>query len=126
MSFCWDNYLQLAKELLNSSKNNVIKEAYLRTSISRLYYGIFCLARNYLINQKNITIPSINTHKFVHDEFNNSQDTNEKLIGQYLLNLWRYRKKADYDDNYPISYNSTKNIHAFTNFALNTIQQLQP
>jgi len=41
MSFNWRDYVDLAQDLLNRAE-----EACQRSSISRAYYGVFCLARN--------------------------------------------------------------------------------
>lgn len=126
MSFCWDNYIQLAEELLDNSKNNIIEEAYLRTSISRSYYGVFCLARNYLINIKQIQIPVRDTHNFVKSVFVSSTNENEKKVGEYLKNLWRQRKKADYNDYYKVGYSKTKNIYVFANQAFSVLAKIIP
>jgi len=40
MSFDWIEYIYLAEKLLDKPE-----ESSLRTSISRSYYGIFCIAR---------------------------------------------------------------------------------
>jgi uncharacterized protein (UPF0332 family) len=125
MSFCWEDFIKLSKELLESSRNNPLEAAYLRTSLSRSYYGVFCLARNYLITYKNIRIPRTDTHNFVRNEFINSQDDNERIVGSYLLGLWRYRKNADYENNYLSSYSTSRNMLSYANLALNTIKNLQ-
>jgi len=49
MSFDWRTYLQLADALIKHQTATVPQEAYLRSAISRSYYGVFCIARNFLI-----------------------------------------------------------------------------
>lgn len=63
MSFNWELYIQLADELISCQEKVDLREAYLRSAMSRSYYGIFCIARNHLI-AKNIPIPRVDTHKF--------------------------------------------------------------
>lgn len=46
MSFDWHLYVALASELLETAKTEGMEEAYFRSSISRSYYGVFCIARN--------------------------------------------------------------------------------
>lgn len=97
MTFDWKSYVQLADELINYPRIVSIEEAYLRTSISRSYYGVFCIARNILI-RRNVNIPFADTHKFVRLKYQNSPDKVEKKIGDSLKRLWKDRKNADYDD----------------------------
>ena len=41
MSFNWKEYVDLSEELMSREE-----ESCLRSSISRAYYGVFCLVRN--------------------------------------------------------------------------------
>ncbi|MCK4416623.1 MAG: hypothetical protein KAV99_00460 [Candidatus Latescibacteria bacterium] len=95
MSFNWRDYVDLAEELLNREE-----EACLRSSISRAYYGAFCIARNRK-GYKNYTGADI--HWKVIDEYKNSSDRNEQDIGRILDKLRRSRNKADYNEDRPIS-----------------------
>jgi len=97
MSFDWKSYLQLADELINHQSPLILPEAYFRSAISRSYYGVFCLARNFLI-RSGIAIPRVDTHKFVRERFVNSRNVQQQKIGKDLNYLWRHRKEADYDD----------------------------
>ncbi|MCR4433928.1 MAG: HEPN domain-containing protein [Caldiserica bacterium] len=97
MSFNWESYIQLADELIAYQKQPSILEAYYRSAISRAYYGVFCIARNFLI-KKGISIPKENTHKFVREQYTNSSNWLEKKIGTDLSRLLLDRKNADYDD----------------------------
>lgn len=44
MSFDWEDYIRLSEELIK--KTGALEEANFRSSISRGYYGVFCIARN--------------------------------------------------------------------------------
>ena len=124
MSFCWKDYIDLSNTLISSSKNNTLEKAYLRTSVSRAYYGIFCIARNYLRDIKNIQIRLQNTHEFVMNQFKFSNNLKEICIGNYLGNLRDDRNKADYGDNYQIDINRANKILASANQVLRFFQQL--
>lgn len=97
MSFDWKPYLQVAEELINRQNAKGLEEAYLRSAISRSYYGIFGIARAFL-KQSGVTLPSKDTHKTLRSEFKNSPDSIKKKIGFDLDRLWKDRKDADYED----------------------------
>ena len=124
MSFCWKDYLQLANELIESSKNSNIEEAYLRSSISRSYYGIFCIARNYLVDKKGATIEKDDTHKFVREKFITSNNQSEQIVGEILKNFRFDRNKVDYNDNCSFNYQYANNICTWSNCALNKLKNL--
>ncbi len=98
--FDWNQYLLLAEKLFYLRKNEEflgLKDACLRSAISRAYYAVFCVARNYLIDKKGVRIPKEDTHKFVREIFINSAIREEKIVGESIKQLWEKRKKADYD-----------------------------
>lgn len=97
MNFDWKSYLQLADELIKHQNPAISQEAYFRSAISRAYYGVFCIARNFLI-RNGVTIPRVDTHKFVRERYTNSRNQMEQKIGKDLNYLWRRRKDADYED----------------------------
>ena len=130
MSFDWSDYLIVAQELASqttaSSKTrskinvkllNVINRAFrkarkrspdeakLRCAISRAYYGAFRKARNHLRDNDgqppSLLERSGKTHQIVIDLFNQSNDLDRQLIGQFLKDLRSARNKADYDDTVP-------------------------
>ena len=107
MSFDWKTYIKVANELINNQKIKALEEAYLRSAISRSYYGVFGVANSYLKN-KGITIPAIDTHKSLRHEFKNSTDKTMKKIGQDLDRLWRDRKDADYEGTISINLNKAQ------------------
>ena len=101
MKFDWEEYFNLAKELAGTTE-----EAKLRSAVSRAYYSVFCLARNYLrdIQQdprlsRNKTY-DINDHQYVAEEFIHNQLKSQPMIeiGKDLTRLRKMRNKADYED----------------------------
>lgn len=112
MSFDWKDYVYLAKELLNRTE-----ESCLRSSISRAYYGVFCIARNRK-GYKNYRLKKgENLHWVVINTYKNSTDRDEQNIGQILDKLRKLRNDADYNDDKTIdkslaerSVNSANNI----------------
>lgn len=90
MSFDWKYYVYLAEDLLNRPE-----ESCYRSSISRAYYGVFCLARNKK-GYKGYT--GTNIHWQVINEYKNSSDKNEQEIGRILDKLRKSRNDADYED----------------------------
>lgn len=120
MSFDWKLYVQLADELITYQRTPTFQEAYLRTAISRSYYGVFCIARNFLVGG-GVSIPRVDTHKFVREQYQNSQNKLERKIGDSLNRLWRRRKIADYEDKATIGINEARTAHLM---ALRTIGDL--
>ncbi|MCW6051502.1 HEPN domain-containing protein [Lyngbya sp. CCAP 1446/10] len=101
MKFDWSEYLNLAQELAANTE-----ESKLRSAISRAYYSVFCLARNYLrdIEQdprlsRNKTY-DINDHQYVAEEFIYNRSKSQKIteIGRNLTRLRKIRNQADYED----------------------------
>jgi uncharacterized protein (UPF0332 family) len=97
MSFDWRAYVELAGELLAHPQSAIPQEAYLRSAISRAYYGVFGIARNFIVS-RGIIIPRIDTHKFVRETYFNSSNKEERKIGKDLRDLWHERKEADYEN----------------------------
>jgi len=91
MSFDWKDYVYLAEELLNRNE-----ESCLRSSISRAYYGAFCIARNRKGYKK---YTGTDLHWKVINEYKDSSDGTEQNIGRILDKLRRSRNDADYDEN---------------------------
>lgn len=107
MKFDWSEYFNLAQELTAiSSDNFASNEAKLRFAVSRAYYSVFCLSRNYLrdvekdprLSRRNSF--DINQHQYVAEEFIFHKSKNPKIIkiGENLSRLRELRNKADYSD----------------------------
>lgn len=108
MSFDWRLYIQLADKLINNQRTAGLQEAYLRSAISRSYYGVFCIARNFLINNRGVTIPKTDTHKFVREEYMRSKNKAESKIGEDLKDLLKERKESDYEDKIKVDINKAR------------------
>ncbi len=119
MKFDWSGYFDLANELalINTSDSAKIREAKLRSAISRAYYAAFCLARNYLrdyLNDPRLSkarIDDFNEHQYVAEEFKIFDSRNKKMIeiGKNLSRLRALRNKADYDDVFSDRINKLQN-----------------
>jgi hypothetical protein len=102
MSFDWSGYLTLAEYMINNHNGypseEPTREALYRSIVSRAYYAVYCLTRNY--------VRDVDHQEFfgnVHQELQNyllrhSQPTRRKL-GNQLRALHQNRIKADYHDN---------------------------
>ncbi len=100
MSFTWYDVYGLGRWLEQQSSRSPYKEAMLRSTISRIYYAIFILARNFLRDKdKDTSIPTGgNVHTYVINKLVNSPDRRRRKSGTILYNLRRQRNRADYDD----------------------------
>jgi uncharacterized protein (UPF0332 family) len=95
MSFDWETYLKLSDILENLQDGTDLKEASLRSAISRYYYGVFILARDWLKQITGLNIPKGRTHSFVIGKYKAGTST-ARAIGANLSRLKREREKADY------------------------------
>jgi len=96
MGFNWRDYLRLAEKLYTDSVGSEIEKAYLRSSISRAYYAVFCkAAKRYKMEGGIITAED--SHKNICDYYKEADDKNRRSIGVELDRLRINRKKADYD-----------------------------
>jgi uncharacterized protein (UPF0332 family) len=122
MSFEWQLYVSIATKLLDEERINPHpREEYLRTIISRLYYGVFCIARNHLKN-KGEHLPDREVHAYVRKVYIRSPDKIDNQIGTNLLRLWNKRREADYDDDLTINLFDTRAAHQTT---FNVIKNLK-
>lgn len=99
--FSWEDYFYLAEEL-----SKVQKEEYIRSAISRYYYSVFGLAKEYLILKNEMSsrsngISPRNKGSYVHELVSHiletSSDDTEAYVGETLSSLRVERNKADYD-----------------------------
>lgn len=114
MSFDWKDYVYFAEELLNQAG-----EAPLRSSISRAYYGAFCIARNRK-GYKNYKGTDI--HWRVINEYKNSSDKEEQAIGLTLAELRRLRNNADYREDKPIDRDLAERVVFSAKFILTSMR----
>ena len=92
MSFDWNGYYLLAVGLRNSAD-----ESSLRSAISRVYYSVYCQARNFLIDRGQIANRYDNSHKHLWNHYRNGGRTS-KSIGFNDGRLHENRKAADYEN----------------------------
>jgi len=123
MSFNWELYIQLADRLIYYQENADLREAYLRSAINRCYYGIFCIARDHLI-AKNISIPRVDTHKFVRERYQRLPRNVEKKIAKNLRRLWKERKDADYENEADIDVQRAKTALDLSKRTLEKLRQI--
>jgi uncharacterized protein (UPF0332 family) len=102
MSFNWLSYIKLAEELLKKSD-----ESYLRSAISRAYYGVFCIARGRKSNRR---YSGADAHWQVINEYMGSRDKNERKMGWLLGILRKQRNIADYDSEASIDRDTAQNM----------------
>lgn len=123
MNFGWKLYVELSEELIKHQKTPSLHDAYLRSAISRSYYGVFCIARNLLI-PKTVFFPKEDIHKFVREQFNHAVSRKEKQIGTKLGRLWTERKAADYDEDETFNDERAKTSYKMAVDTLNLLQEL--
>jgi len=99
MIFDWTDFFKLGKNLHQDSTKSKIRDAVLRTVISRCYYSAFCNAREFLIKKENINFEKDkNVHWEVINKFRNHKNKIRKEIGYNLDRLIHSRQSADYDN----------------------------
>lgn len=96
MTFDWAEYLTLAHQLAGPCAGEQCREACLRSSISRAYYSVFCMARDHLIQKESM---HFSTKADVHMEVKEAFDIRDQLVATNLDRLRLDRNKADYDAN---------------------------
>lgn len=94
MNFDWTRFIDLAAEL--SARN---EEAATRSAVSRAYYGAFCLARDRATLDE---YKKPDVHRAVIDRYEQSPSGRERTVGQFLAELFRQRKKADYESGFQV------------------------
>ena len=95
MSFRWEEYFILAKEL--SQKGS---EAATRSAISRAYYAAYHVARRHP-GSKGATATQSGSHGAVWRALRESSDKNWRKAGNQGRDILENRHKADYDDVVP-------------------------
>lgn len=94
MSFDWLDYYHLAKELHKAPQDAHYRDARLRSSVSRAYYSVFCLAKGYLCEVEKVTVPpGPEAHAAVEAEFR----SRDRVVSSSLQRLRKDRNAADYN-----------------------------
>lgn len=123
MNFDWRLLLKLADELLSYPRTEECLEAYVRTAISRYYYGVFCIARN-LILSRGIEIQGPDTHKFVREQFLMSRKNIERALHDNLKRLCYRRVNADYKDDESINFSEAEEAGILSKKTLKILETL--
>ncbi len=114
MSFDWKNYILLSEELAKRPE-----ESCLRSSISRAYYGVFCIARNQKGYQR-YTEPNI--HSKIINEYKN--DRILQKVGWDLDQLRKARNSADYDGDRKIEKSMAERMVGLAKQLLRSLESL--
>ncbi len=107
MGFDWKLFIQLVDEFITHKRKKQLEEAYLRTALSRSYYGVFGIAYNER-KSRGIPLESHSKHLMVRNSYAYSSSKEEKQISSYLNRLWRLRVEADYKENAKITLDNVK------------------
>ena len=92
MTFSWEEYLVLAKEL--SRKGG---EAAMRSAISRAYYAAYQTARRHK-GSRNAMATQSGSHGAVWRALKESGNRDWRRAGNQGQDILEYRRQADYDD----------------------------
>ena len=102
MSFDWNEFHLVAQDLVNVNYAGTAgQEARQRAAISRAYYAVFCVVRNYLCAKERdptLYIPARcgNPHSQVRKDLQGKHG--QPKIAKQIGELHEKRKRADYDD----------------------------
>lgn len=94
--FDWLKFIDVARLL-----ENYQTEEFIRSAISRYYFGFFGTLRWYLINfksQYHLSLKKSKVHTDVSEILKNSNDSTEFELGRILEKIRRLRNICDYDD----------------------------
>ena len=97
MSFDWNGLYELANELRGCEACN-LREARLRSSMSRAYYAVFCVARECLVNKTDFVAC---TGPEAHVQMEAAFRVHDGNISASLQRLRVLRNQADYDNEIP-------------------------
>ena len=112
MSFDWWDYIRIAEEIFTNASDNVYlekdKEAWLRAAISGGYYGVHLLLRKKILEDGFISQQELDGHKGSVHSFILSRV--ESPMKETLELLLRYRKQADYEDQFPAIIKASNSV----------------
>jgi len=96
MSFGWQDFETLAREVLDGVDESTVPEAAVRTALGRSYYAVFGVARD-MLRARGVNLRRESEHAGVRRALSNSADVVEQQTGAALAELFRWRAIADYD-----------------------------
>lgn len=98
MSFDWEDYLHLAKNLFNTPGNSGLAEASYRSAVSRAYYSVFHHVKLLAIKNGFTLTKSRSVHWDLIDFYRKCNDAKYKNASIKLERLWKNRKECDYEN----------------------------
>ena len=120
MPFDWNDYYSLAVDLRASPNEDC-----LRSAISRVYYSVYCQARNYLIAQCGLVIRDNNSVHSVVWNFYKTRGGTFSAIGLTGRKLHSNRVDADYKDELERLDDLVEESFQFADKVLSYLAQLQ-
>ncbi len=120
MSFDWKDYVDISEKFLENN-DEFYQEAYLRSAVSRAYYGVFCIARN---KKELLSKRDRNVHRDIINKYKNSENRIERKIGKNLDELRSKRNLADYDEKYLFKKTEVERIVIIAKEILKALQDI--
>ena len=126
MKFKWQSFLELSKELkdIGNSFCGEQREASWRTAVSRAYFSVFNIAKEFL-RKMGIDVPERGAHGIVRNKFQNSRNLLEQFIGDHLEKLIEKRIKADYWREFTIPVDWQREVEEAIELARKTLEKLR-
>lgn len=110
MSFDWEDFLNLARELAANPTPGCSPDAVRRTIIGRAYYAAFGYARKYAVNNLGFTARGRSEdHGRLRDHLRRRR---RNATARSLDRLREMRNGADYDEDFPIDGRSLEVVTA--------------
>ena len=94
MPFDWQEYLQLARALAAYEPTDALREAALRSAVSRAYFAAFCRARNHERERRGFVPKGVGDHGRLK---NHLRTTGRRRHASLLAQLQIWREQCDYD-----------------------------
>ena len=115
MSFEWEDFLDLAQELGNSPSGDRLRQAKLRSAVSRAYYASYNHAQAYYQSRYGRRPRSPGPgqrHRALYEALEQSRRRNERRAGGELRTLGAHRRNADYEFSHgPSDWQVTASLH---------------
>ncbi len=123
MSFNWIDYLELAKALsLNS--NIGTPEARCRCIVSRAYYAVYNLSREYCEYKLKMTLrKDAGDHRELCKRLKENGIGDCKKLGQLLFALYQERVWADYQSDFNNEMSDNESLNLKSRLAINNAQE---
>lgn len=130
MNFDWFGYLTLAEHMMNNHDSypdeEPFREAVYRSIVSRAYYSVYCMARNYVrdVDRREF---SGSAHQELQNYLIRHPEKIRKKLGSQLKNLHEHRLKVDYEDDlHELAINKAKRAIAEAKIIVQGLATLPP